>query len=321
MAEQQNSMFQQKYQMIINQASVREVMEEYGLKIVKKGKDFKTVCPFHDDHDPSLSIRDDKIWKCFVCNESGNAISFVQKYENKVLGNRGFTVRDAMNKVIDICHLNIPKEQNNQNSLNAQYSHNSRIYTEHERVLLNTLNKIKEIANYNLISLGNTEAKQYLLNRGFTEDLIQELQFGYISYEQIQQWIDKTFLPLEHLLETGFIRQDEEGNYYPVFGNRILIPVMDERGNTVTFSGRAIHGEEPKYLHGRNTEIFMKSNHLYNFNIAKNYAYNDKIYVVEGFMDVAGGNKMNIRNIVATMGTSFSEEQIAMWYYVKKKDS
>lgn len=312
MAEQQNSMFQQKYQMIINQASVREVMEEYGLKIVKKGKDFKTVCPFHDDHDPSLSIRDDKIWKCFVCNESGNAISFVQKYENKVLGNRGFTVRDAMNKVIDICHLNIPKEQNNQNSLNAQYSHNSRIYTEHERVLLNTLNKIKEIANYNLISLGNTEAKQYLLNRGFTEDLIQELQFGYISYEQIQQWIDKTFLPLEHLLETGFIRQDEEGNYYPVFGNRILIPVMDERGNTVTFSGRAIHGEEPKYLHGRNTEIFMKSNHLYNFNIAKNYAYNDKIYVVEGFMDVAGGNKMNIRNIVATMGTSFSEEQIAM---------
>ena len=55
MAEQQNSMFQQKYQMIINQASVREVMEEYGLKIVKKGKDFKTVCPFHDDHDPSLS--------------------------------------------------------------------------------------------------------------------------------------------------------------------------------------------------------------------------------------------------------------------------
>ena len=145
-----------------------------------------------------MSIRDDKIWKCFVCNESGNAISFVQKYENKVLGNRNFTVRDAMNKVIDICHLNIPKEQNNQNSLNAQYSHNSRIYSEHERVLLNTLNKIKEIANYNLISLGNTEAKQYLLNRGFTEDLIQELQFGYISYEQIQQWIDKTFLPLEH---------------------------------------------------------------------------------------------------------------------------
>ncbi len=96
MAEQQNSMFQQKYQMIINQASVREVMEEYGLKIVKKGKDFKTVCPFHDDHDPSLSIRDDKIWKCFVCNESGNAISFVQKYENKVLGNRNFTVRDVV---------------------------------------------------------------------------------------------------------------------------------------------------------------------------------------------------------------------------------
>ena len=312
MAEQQNSMFQQKYQMIINQASVREVMEEYGLKIVKKGKDFKTVCPFHDDHDPSLSIRDDKIWKCFVCNESGNAISFVQKYENKVLGNRNFTVRDAMNKVIDICHLNIPKEQNNQNSLNAQYSHNSRIYSEHERVLLNTLNKIKEIANYNLTSLGNTKAKQYLLNRGFTKDLIQELQFGYISYEQIQQWIDKKSFPLEYLLKTGFIREDEQGNYHPVFGNRILIPVMDERGNTVTFSGRAIHGEEPKYLHGRNTDIFMKSNHLYNFNVAKNYAYNDKIYVVEGFMDVAGGNKMNIRNIVATMGTSFTKEQIAI---------
>lgn len=92
-------------------------------------------------HDPSLSIRDDKIWKCFVCNESGNAISFVQKYENKVLGNRNFTVRDAMNKVIDILSFEYSKRTKQPKFINAQYSHNSRIYSEHERVLLNTLNK------------------------------------------------------------------------------------------------------------------------------------------------------------------------------------
>ena len=74
-----NSAMKQKYQEIVQMASVKEVIESYGLTLIKKGKDYKTACPFHNDHDPSLSIRsDDKVWKCFVCNEGGNAITFVQ---------------------------------------------------------------------------------------------------------------------------------------------------------------------------------------------------------------------------------------------------
>lgn len=310
-----NSAMKQKYQEIVQMASVKEVIESYGLTLIKKGKDYKTACPFHNDHDPSLSIRsDDKVWKCFVCNEGGNAITFVQKYESKVLGNRNFTIFDAMKKVVDICHLDIDLSQIKGDEVDqTRFTHNARPYTPHQQVLLSQLNAIMNTANFYLINSTDERGRNYLQQRGFDEKLMEELKFGFLPKEQIQQMINKQSFPLSNLVDMGFVGYNEESNrYYPIFGDRILIPIFDEQGNAVTFSGRAIFGEDPKYLHGHNTSIFRKSNQLYNYHRAKNYAYGDKIYVVEGFMDVAGGNKIGIENIVATMGTSFSKEQLDM---------
>lgn len=307
--------FRNIYQDIFNQASVREVMESYGLAIEKHGKSYRTICPFHDDSTPSLSIRnDDKVWKCFACNESGNAISFVQKYENKILHNASFTTLDAMQKVVDICHLNIDLTNLQQNTQDVRYTHNRHTYTDREKHLLQVTERLKKIGVYNLMNANDPTVKNYLLGRGFTQELIEDREFGYIPQDTVEKWIREgsvTF-DLNDLLDVGFLRLNEQGEYRPVFGNRVLIPIQDEQGNTVTFSGRAVHDETPKYLHGQNTILFQKDNQLYNYSNAKNYAYGNEIYIVEGFMDVAGGNKIGMNNIVATMGTSLSTTQLDM---------
>lgn len=309
------TLFGEKYQEILEKASVRAVLESYGLSVHKN----KTICPFHTDHDPSLSItKDDKIWNCFVCGEKGNAITFVQKYEEKVLGNTKFETLDAMKKVNEICNLNIDLSMLDKKKNDNQYVHNSHTYTEKEKSLLGLLDRLTKIGSYQLQSSEASDARNYLASRGFDKSLMSDLDFGYIPQKQVEEWIEKKTFPLEDLLEIGFVRMDDKFNYHPFFGNRVLIPIKDERGNTVAFSGRAMNGEEPKYLHSASTELFKKNNILYNYESAKKYSYGNVIYVVEGFMDVAGGKKIGMQNVVASMGTSLSDEQLSM---IQKLDS
>lgn len=303
------SLFGEKYQEILEQASVRAVLESYGFSVVKN----KTICPFHTDHDPSLSItKDDKIWNCFVCGEKGNAITFVQKYEDKVLGNTKFETLDAMKKVNEICNLNVDLSMLDKKKNDNQYVHNSHTYTEKEKSLLELLDRLTKVGSYQLQSSQEDDARNYLASRGFSKELMSELNFGYIPQKQVEEWIQKKTFPLEDLLEIGFVRMDDNFNYRPFFGDRVLIPIKDERGNTVAFSGRAMKGEEPKYLHSASTELFKKNNILYNYDSAKKHSYGNAIYVVEGFMDVAGGLKIGMQNIVASMGTFLSDEQLSM---------
>ncbi len=303
------TLFGQKYQEILEQASVRMVLESYGLSVNKN----KTICPFHTDHDPSLSItKDDKIWNCFVCGEKGNAITFVQKYEEKVLGNTKFETLDAMKKVNEICGLNVDLSMLDKRKNDNQYVHNAHTYSEKEKSLLELLDRLMKTGSYQLLSSVEDKARNYLESRGFDKSLMAEMDFGYLPKHQVENWIQNRTFPLDDLVEIGFLWQDEKGNYRPFFGDRILIPIKDERGNTVAFSGRAMNGEEPKYLHSASTELFKKNNILYNYESAKKYSYGNAIYVVEGFMDVAGGKKVGIQNIVASMGTSLSDEQLSM---------
>ena len=262
--------------------------------------------------------KDDKIWNCFVCGEKGNAITFVQKYEEKVLGNTKFETLDAMKKVNEICNLNIDLSMLDKKKNDNQYVHNSHTYTEKEKSLLGLLDRLTKIGSYQLQSSEASDARNYLASRGFDKSLMSDLDFGYIPQKQVEEWIEKKTFPLEDLLEIGFVRMDDKFNYHPFFGNRVLIPIKDERGNTVAFSGRAMNGEEPKYLHSASTELFKKNNILYNYESAKKYSYGNVIYVVEGFMDVAGGKKIGMQNVVASMGTSLSDEQLSM---IQKLDS
>ena len=290
------------YQEIANQASVLSVIESYGLSVTKQGKSFKAICPFHEDSNPSLSIHpNDKIWKCFVCGEGGNAISFVYKYEKEILGNGNITYAEAANKVIDICNLSIEKiHQKKENT----FKHLGRSYTEENKERIKVLTKFLEICRYNLkyTDIGK-DGKEYLASRNMDECLWDQLGFGIFSYtpDSISPSLK------EVLIETGILSKT---GTYNLFEDRILIPIRDEYGNVVSFSGRTFAGKDPKYMNGQSTDLFEKNRHLYNYDQAKKAARNHRLYIVEGFMDVAGGIRMDIPNVVSTLGVDISGEQM-----------
>lgn len=297
-----------QYDKVLAQANIREIVQHYGIKIVGN----KFICPFHSDSNPSMVINDKKqIAKCFACGEGANAITFILKYETKVNHNVNFTINDAVQKAVEICNLNIDVSKLKQLSEKFQYTSNGHAYNEEEKELLKTVEFINKLSVYNMSVESSGKAVSYLEERGFDKELQQKMQFGYLPKGQLLSILDKRAETNAMRMEkAGLIRLDKNGNPQEIFSDRVMIPIFDEKGNVVAFSGRSINGEEPKYLHGVNTDIFRKRDILYNFNHARNYAYAEEMYIVEGFMDVAGGRKIGIDNVVATMGTSLSKEQL-----------
>lgn len=295
------------YDVVLKRANIRDVLNAYDVKIVGN----KCICPFHADKNPSMLINDKKQFvKCFACGTGANAITFVYKYEKEV-NHKDITYNDAVKKVAEICNINdIDLSSLDKRSKEYQFTCNGHKYDEKEKDMLATLDFVQRLAVYTLKTNG-TDAKTYLQNRGFDEELIQSEGYGYLLQGQLLASMNKRKeLSADRLEAAGLIRYSEDGKPYEVFKERVLIPVRDDKGNTVTFSGRAVHNEEPKYLHGTNTSVFRKENILYNYHEAKNYAYGEELYIVEGFMDVAGGKRMGIKNIVATMGVDISDKQL-----------
>lgn len=304
------------YDEVLNNANIRDVLSAYGLQIVGN----KCICPFHDDRNPSMVINDKKQYvKCFACGAGANVITFVYKYEREINHN-DISISEAIRKVVDICNLDIDLSSLEMQSNDQQYENNGYRYNERDKELLETANFIKNLSSYNLKTSSNdSDVKRYLTSRGFSEELADYEGFGFLSKGQLLSLLGKRKeLSEDRLVELGLLQYGTDGNLYEVFSDRVLIPIHDEKGNVVSFSGRALHGEEPKYLHGKNSSVFHRSDILYNYNKAKNYAYRDEMYVVEGFMDVAGGNRMGIHNIVATMGTGLSDKQLDL---IKKSKS
>lgn len=185
-------------------------------------------------------------------------------------------------------------------------------YTEEEQSLLKTMELLNKIFNYNLKYV-NKDALSYIKDRGLTDKMIDELSFGFIPKGQLLSMMDKREeVSSNALLKLGLIRMDEFGNYKEVFQNRITIPIKDEKGNIVSFSGRTITDEKPKYLHTSETGLFHKKELLYNFDNAKVLSYNNELILVEGYMDVAGAKKLGFENTVALMGVALTEEHLKL---------
>lgn len=199
-------------------------------------------------------------------------------------------------------------------NLNYQYTTTARKYSEEERKLLETNEFLSNLFSYNLMSVKDA-GLTYLHERGLSNDLIKEMNLGFAVKGQLlrasENAKEDSKLNVNQLKELGLIRLDGL-NMYEVFEDRIIFPITDEKGNIVTFAGRAIHDEKPKYLHTVETPIFHKRELLYNYSNAKTYSYNDELILTEGYMDVIGAKQKGFDNVVALMGTEISEEHIEL---------
>lgn len=291
------------YDEILNQSNIQTVLEHYGLKIVKN----KYQCPFHADTHPSMSIHRNKgIAKCFACGAGGNTISFIQKYENEI-NHRDFSVKDAMQKAIDIQGLNI---QIPQNSNNIELTKEQKEQKKLRNILLDAINICENNLKVNNIDCKN--ALKYLENRNLSNKIINDFHIGFnVASDNITDKL-LTKYSLQDLIKVGIVKE-QENDYKDIFSQRIIIPIFDENGYPVGFGARVLNNKtKPKYINTNSTPLFNKSNLLFNYHQAKYVARNNEMIIVEGYMDVISSKAIGFDNVVGTMGTAITDEHIKL---------
>ncbi|MFV0479812.1 MAG: DNA primase [Anaerorhabdus sp.] len=278
-----------------NQADIVDIVSQY-LPVVKKGKSFGAVCPFHDDHDPSLSLSQDKqIYKCFVCGAGGNVFTFVQNYEK-------CSFPEAVVKVAEKVGIKLDYQP-------EQFASPKDPYKEEG---YKVLNEAIRYMTYGLNSSGATDEKNYLLQRGITANLIEMFEIGYNeSNNRLYQFLKAKGYEDKVMISTNLVRVNESG-LYDTFAERITFPIHDEYGNPIGFTARTLNPDiSSKYINTAETDFYVKGNVVYNLHRAKPYAKKEnQVILVEGVTDVLAFAKAGMFNVCATLGTAGTAEQL-----------
>ena len=289
------------YDEILSSSNIINILEYYGLKVIRN----KCTCPFHNDTHPSMMVNTSKgIAKCFACGSGGNAVSFIQKYETEVNHNAISTV-EAMQKAIDIQHLNIVLSQNNNIPLTEEQKK--------QKTLSNILKDAITICENNLKTknIDGERTLDYLKSRNLSEQIINNFHIGFNpTYDNITNNLLSKY-SMRDLIEVG-ITKESKNDYIDIFSHRIMIPIFDQYGNPVGFGARVLGDVKPKYINTMATPLFNKSELLFNYHKAKSFARDYEMIVVEGYMDVISANAMGFANTVGIMGTALTKEQIEL---------
>lgn len=271
----------------------------------KRGKDYVGLCPFHDEKTPSFSVSPGKqIYYCFGCNAGGNAIKFLME-----VGKRAFS-----DVVLDLARrYQVPVqtlEPEQRATLQRELSLREQLY---EILALTTA-----FYQHALLASQGQQALTYLrATRRLSEETIQQFQLGYAPagwktlYKYLVQQKGK---PVQQVEQAGLIAPRKSGGgYYDRFRDRLIIPIHDERGRVIGFGGRSLGDEQPKYLNSPETSLFDKGKTLFALDKARDaIAKLDQAVVVEGYFDVIALHAAGIRNVVATLGTALSSEQVRL---------
>lgn len=266
-----------------------DLISEY-IPLIKKGKNYFGVCPFHDDSNPSMSVsREKQIYKCFSCGASGNIYNFLMDYEH-------IDFKEALSKLSSKLGINI---ENTTIKVNNKFDKFYEIYDLTSKLYQN-----------NLLSEKGSSARNYLKSRNISLEEIKKFNIGLsFSNNQVVKQLEKKYNLLD-LEDVGLI-----SNNHDIFQNRIMFPLMNLENKTVAFSGRIYdtNSKDSKYINTKETNIFKKGEILYNYYACKEDVRIKKyLILVEGFMDVIRLSTIGIKNVVATMGTSLTINQIKL---------
>ena len=270
-----------------------DVVSEY-VKLERKGKDYFGLCPFHKEKTPSFSVVPPKqIFYCFGCGKGGNVIHFIMNCEN-------LDFIEAVKLLADRAKIQLPEGDSSEEQEKAKLKHEViRINTEAARFYFNNLN-----------SKQGEKARKYLKDRSLSEQTVRRFGLGYSNEEWDSLYkylLDKGFNE-DVLLKSGLILPGKNGGFYDRFRGRILFPIFDIRGNVIGFGGRVIDNSLPKYINSPETPVYSKGRNLYALNLAKNSGQN-RLLIVEGYMDVISLHQCGIINTVASLGTALTESQ------------
>ena len=284
---------------IKQRADIVDVISYYLSSVQKKGKGYVAVCPFHDDHDPSMQIsKDRQTFHCFVCQTGGDVFTFVQKYDK-------CSFEEAVRKVCDIIGFDDPR------------LHKQVYQRKVDENLVPVYNCINELQKYYVYALATEEgkvARDYLEKRKLSPEQCAKFGVGYAFKDgkMTIEYLKAKGFSLKNIENTGIAIAQTSGMNDNNQG-RLIFPIKDANGQVCGFSARKINDdpEAPKYVNSPETVIFTKGNILYNYNNAKQTARHDGyVYVVEGFMDVFAFDTIGITSCVALMSTKLTKQHI-----------
>ncbi len=260
----------------------------------KRGNDLVGLCPFHAEKTPSLHVHPDRgFFKCFGCGAGGDAITFVQRIENSPFG-------DVVRSLAAKAGIELEPE--------TPYAARARS----ERETIYEANRIAAAYFARMLATeSGAAARAYCEGRGLLPATIERFGLGYApdTWGSLVNELSRNGVDLALASRAGLVKSGQRG-YYDFYRNRLMVPTYSTTGEVIAFGGRAIGDGEPKYLNTTTTPVYTKGHHLYALNLARRAAQNDRtIIVVEGYLDCIALHQAGFENAVASLGTSFTEEQ------------
>jgi DNA primase len=279
-----------------------DIIEVIGSRVQLKraGREYKACCPFHDEKTPSFTVSPDKqFYHCFGCGAHGTALGFVMEYDHT-------SFVEAVEDLAARAGLEVPRE----GGPAAPQQPHDELYVALERAALFFRQSLS----------GEAKARDYLVKRGLTADIIQRFGIGYAParWDGLLDRYGTTDDERQVLLRAGLVieRQPdaERGHgagFYDRFRDRVMFPIRDTRGRTIGFGGRVMDGSEPKYLNSPETELFHKGRELYGLFEARQATRTlQRLLVVEGYMDVVSLHQAGVTYAVATLGTATTPDHL-----------
>lgn len=295
---------------IKSKLDIVDVLSGY-IQLHKAGTNYKACCPFHNEKTPSFFVSPQRqIWHCFGCMKSGDIFTFVMNIES-------VDFITALKILADKAGVRLPKFDNQMSSQN--------------KTTYNIFSDVIELYQKNLNS--NSEAKDYLIKRGLTNEVINEFKLGFSkdSWNDALTYLTGKGYGLKDLSETGLLIQKTDSsnssvinNFYDRFRSRIMFPIFNNSNEPVGFTGRIFEGKEKlktiknidetgKYVNSPQTKVYEKSKILYGLNITKRYiSQKNEAIVVEGTMDFLSAYLKDQKNIVASLGTALTLDQLTL---------
>ena len=289
--------------MAIGERFIQELQERVDIEEVisshitlrRRGKTLVGLCPFHNEKTPSFTVYPDtNSFYCFGCGAGGDVISYIRRIDN-------LDYVEAVKTVAQMAGMSMPED-----------GYDDTLAKRRMR-LLAANREAARFFNVCLMDEKNRPALDYFLRRALTPATIRHFGLGYApdSWHALTEHLRSKGFTYEEMVLANLVRRSDKNgkaNYYDNFRNRVMFPIIDLRGNVIAFGGRVMDDSKPKYINTSDTPVYKKSNGVFALNFAKN-ANENKLLLVEGYMDVIALHQAGFTNAIACLGTAFTSEQ------------
>lgn len=290
-------------QKITDAADIVEVVSDY-VHLIKRGRNFVGLCPFHNEKTPSFSVNSVRNFcYCFSCKKGGSPVNFIMEKE-------GLSYHDALLHLAAKYNIKVEEKELSEEE-RRQLSEREALLIANEWAASRMEKDLRDTEEGRAVGL------QYLYQRGVTDEAIRKFRLGYNldSPHALTNAAKLDAMDIGSLVQVGVVGESQKmpGTYYDRFRGRVIFPVMNPSGKVVALGGRDLKGGMAKYINSPESAIYKKSNELYGIFQAKGeIAKQDCCYLVEGYMDVIGMWQAGMENVVASSGTALTDGQIAM---------